>query len=835
MASNRLQLQQLTDEPRKLSMNWAGYVNFTDKTLLPSNVLTFPTKNCFIPSRDKVVVRQGSKLLGEPPLSVTNKPIIGNHKKFATVSGYVVEVRVTQAFDADNFDIMEVLFLNPTTLRYEWFTLQDLEENSGGQRYYFTEWWDEAENIGRLIAVNGSHRAITWSGGIAQISAVTGSTVSIASGTWDALGFRNGAGITVNGTSYTILSGVSTNTLTLTTTSGISVGDIATDILSVGVLVDPEGNNINADYVETIKNHVCYGNFKNRTLWGSSAFDIVATAIVTNVHTSTNDLVITNADNYNETTAHSVKIQISKATPASTRDYSGSTPTSNVPEYDNAIFGGTFNGPIRDTMTAVVLSGGDDVNVFLNGSLLGTFTMSAHDVNSPITFGNGVELYWAPFPSGTHEPGDGWQYVIGGEEEYDWYVDNVLQTTGNLLSDGLTAFNVDFSWITSSFTHAVGDFWVISLEPEVRDAYRNFYYSVPSRKPGQGFKVTLPSNFWTMIVQEDVLYVNVQSGKWIYLELILSADLLSEKVSVEPLKSNNTLRAIYPYMIGHFGDYIGFVTTNKILKLIGRKKFLQLPQSANLSDPVRLDFISCSFENGSMEEWDDKWFISSPNEQKLLCFDNAKKYWQPPQEIPECGMLSVVNLSTDFVNHRRGFYWNNSQEPSPGSSDYLIAHSDIRNLTNTLFVGTNDNGNAFQVRMRTGYLSYSSRWATSEYTMTFIEGYMQSLFNIHMTILAGIEGGEGMWTHLVVPKFYQGKDRSVLGGGSLASHELGSDTPFNKTYFREIYPKPPQEFYFAAIDLYCNDLDQTWSLLGVGMNAVDSRTNNESLLNVQED
>lgn len=833
MASNKLQLIQLSDDPKKVSMFWAGYQNFTDKTLLPSNVFTAPSKNFFIPSKDKAVVRQGTKILGETPLSILNQPVIGHHKKFATVSGYVVEVRVTQASGDGSFDSMKVLFLNPSTLRYEWFTLQDLEENSAGKRYYFSEWWDDADNIGRLIGVNGSDHVITWTGGIAQISAVTSTTVSVASGTWFELGFRNGSGIVVNGTSYTIISGSDTGTLTLASTSGIVVDDIALDTLSVGVLEDPNGDRIIADYVETIKNHVCYGNFNSRTLWGSNAIAVDATAIITNVNTTTNDLVITNADNYSETVAHSIKIQIAVATPTTIRNYSGGTPTSNVPEYDNAVFGGTFNGPQRDVMVAVVLAGGNDVEVFLNGSSTGTFTMSAHDINSPITFGNGVELYWTAFPSGTHALNDGWAYTIGGQEQYQWYVDNVIQPSGPFnLSGGLTAFNVDFNWVTSSFTHDVGDFWIISLEPEVRDAYRNFYSSV-TRKPAQGFKDTLLSNFWTMIVQEDVLYVNVASGKWIYLELILSADLLTEKINVQPLKSNNTLRAIHPYMVGHLGDYIGFVTTNKILKLIGRKKFLELPQSANISDPVRLDFLTLSFDNGSIEEWDDKWWIASPSEGRLLCYDTAKRYWQPPQEIPECAMLSVINLNINHLKIRKGFYFNGFQEENAGSSDYLIAHSDVRSITNTLFVDTNDNGSAFQVRMRTGYISYGSRWKTSEFTMTFIEGYMDSLFNINMTILAGIDGGEGSWTHVVVPKFYQGKNRAVLGGGELASHSLGSDSPVNTTYFREVYPKPPQEFYFMAIDLYCNDLDQSWSVISLATNAVPSRSNNQSLQNVQ--
>ena len=90
----------------------------------------------------------------------------------------------------------------------------------------------------------------------------------------------------------------------------------------------------------------------------------------------------------------------------------------------------------------------------------------------------------------------------------------------------------------------------------------------------------LPSNFWTMDIQENVMYLNDARGNWSYLDLVLSADLLTETVIVQPLKQTTSSRALFPYMVGHFDNYISYVTENKTLDLIGRRKFLELPQGA---------------------------------------------------------------------------------------------------------------------------------------------------------------------------------------------------------------------------------------------------------------
>lgn len=58
------QVEQLSPQPSIISETFAGYQHFTDPTKLPFNVLTYPSVNCFMPSRDKIVPRLGKTRLG---------------------------------------------------------------------------------------------------------------------------------------------------------------------------------------------------------------------------------------------------------------------------------------------------------------------------------------------------------------------------------------------------------------------------------------------------------------------------------------------------------------------------------------------------------------------------------------------------------------------------------------------------------------------------------------------------------------------------------------------------------------------------------------------------
>lgn len=363
----------------------------------------------------------------------------------------------------------------------------------------------------------------------------------------------------------------------------------------------------------------------------------------------------------------------------------------------------------------------------------------------------------------------------------------------------------------SSINHTVGDFWEVTVNQEITKAWINFYYTVPTRRPFEGYIGLLPSNFWAEIQQENMMYVNDAHGAWSTIETKLAADLKSETILVEPLKATSQSKVIFPYMLGILDNNIIYVNTEKKLDMIGRKKFLELPQIGHLSDPVKLDFLEASFEDGGVESWDQKFWISSPKEGIMFCYDNAKKYWQPPKMFPEMGILSVV---TDEFGR-----------------DTLIAHSNTKNQTFTMFSGASDNGNSYTVRARTPSNSLGNRWNSKSTTMSFIEGYITGSPKLIHKVYLEPSGCGGIFEHNVEPVVCVIPDRAPFGAGPFGSHSNGSDVFLEGSYFQEIYKSysPVLNYYFIALELECSASNHTWALLSMGVNSVGSVNNNKNL------
>lgn len=957
-----IKVPPVVDYPVKPQYGWGGYYHKKDPTLLPANVLTGGTFNCFVPDNDVIVTRAGSLVLGQQ--ATLNNPIIGHRKKFTNSEGIDYEVRVWNSGNTTQKDVFQVLYqsrnleytlISGTFVANEIITgsvstatalvvsvvssnvliLQNIEgtfqagetitgTTSGATgtiivppifqwwnisqntnpipaavsrlgmdaHWYFDEWFDTSTDgsqslrLSRLIGANGTNKIISWTGGVAQItSLVTNTSISIdPSKTWAQLGFidpaNGGTGVVVvNGVAFTASAGWATNTLSVSSTSGISINDLAFDQIQIKTAP------IVFDFPRTVQNHVIYGNFQSRTLYVSNAFNHPAFQSISAAQAVQNDLVLSGS--YTSTGSHiyrvtidSVFIAVNDQTYTSggpngqndgifnTSGYSaGPTTIPNV--YTILIVAdylvnptspvGAFN--IGDTVYCLDADGSSNIasgiiianavpvpggslavrlqngTGFLGGAILtstgggsalnsGSFFndffqyskngivvplnasgIGSCDVNrvfTTIALTDGLVFQFANFIG--HAIGDSFQLSInqGGIDTFQWQIDGATPVATHVAITGAaqTLANGIVITFVNSTGHTLGDYWDISVNQAITDAYINFYFTLPARFPGEGAFVYIPSNFWTMAVQEDVMYVNSQHGQWSYLEFKLSADLLSETIVLTPLKSESSNKVIWPYMIGYLDNNLVYVTENKTLDMIGRKKFVELPQIGNLSDPVKLDFQFASFVNGSFEFYDKKLWINSAKDGIMFCFDWIKKYWQPPQVVPENGILSTYQNS-------------------------LISHSNLRNVTNTLFVGTNDNGSAFDVKMRFPYNSYGVRWEKKISNMTFIEGYMIGSPEINYNILFEPNGCKGILNHTVNPILCIPADRASLGKSALGAHGLGNDPQTPSNYFQEIYKWPSRDFYFAAIELTCQSLDQQWGILSVGLNTnLSDRGNN---------
>lgn len=912
----------LDDQPTNPSEGFIGYFRNQDPTTLPPNALTFPSINCFIPNKDKIVPREGTTLLGQAYTTDENWPIVGHKKRFATMGGLEVEVRVVKTDDANLRDIVEVYApiyaAGVETGSFQWYRITQSTNPLavGLHRYYMDDWFDTNLNpalslkLSRLIWVNGLSTIFSWTGGIAPIVSIVGSTISTTVGvTWASLGFvdpsidpSSSGNIVINGTLYVVTGGWSTNTLTLTTVAGISVNDVAFSKIQADT--SPTAPNVPFDVVRNNKNYMFYGNWNSRNLFMSNGFNRPATSDISTVRAVQDDLVLGTSP-YTGTGQHTYRVTISAVEPpVNEQTYTATGPnglndaafdTSGYPDnsglngelnvykvlvvanyniftlsgsglgfFEGETIAGSSSGALgRYIVEALVPPSGANSNhgielIFgqfeigetVTGQMSGATMVIENatygdwvqyfknNVPTIITFAGlsqytvpiGIQLANIPLSDGLaisflnesgHQIGDFWQLTINqnGHDSFIWQIDDgvingpVAITGGNqTLSNGVVIKFV------SKTGHTLGDTWNILVNQAIAPsalgaggAWTSFYYTLPIRRPGEGYVYQLPSNFWTMAPQETEMYVNTKFGKWSYIETVLSADLQSETVLLTPLKQVSSSKVLFPYMIGYLDDTLIYVTENKTLDMIGRKELLQLPQTTNLSQPVALDFQELTFEDGSMEYLGKRLYITSPKQSTMLVYDNQpdNKYWQPPQVIPENGILSIIGNT-------------------------LITHSNLRNQSFNLFTGkSGDISRNYTVRARSPYLSYGNRWGWKNSNMSFVEGYVTGAPPMKMNIYLGINGCAGLRPHDIEPIICLSPDQAPFGEGNFGSHQNGSDRFNQDSHFNEIYERymPILQFRFASIELECTATNHSYSWLSYGLNAVVGNKNNIDLKN----
>ncbi len=889
----------LGDNPTSELFRWQGYFRNTDPTVLSPNTLTFPSINCFIPNKDRIVPRLGTTLLGAPFTPDKTWPIVGHKKRFATMGGYEVEVRVVKSDDADLKDILEVLYPNPATGELQWYQVsQNVNPFPAGlHRYYFDDWFDTnldpavSFNLSRLIWVNGLPNIFSWTGGIAPVvSIVPNVSISTTAGvTWASLGIIDPAiggstFIVINGETYTPSAGWNTDTLLISDTTGISVNDVAFE----AIVSNATPGGIGFDVCRNNKNYMFYGSWNSRRYFMSNAFAHPATASITAAQAVQNDLVLTNSL-YTGTGSHVYRVSIDSVNPPietqeftpgpgglndglfNATSYSGTAGLTNtyiiqvVADFTFSVTGtpaisigetlvGDTSGAVAVLVAKITIAGNDTYGLKMlsvtpfatgenvtatNGGTTGPifqlfggawyqYYKNGNRINvtdgfgsqptnfvgsASVTLTDGLTFAWGALYG--NAIGDTFKLTInqGGQDTFQWQIDGAAPVaTGVPITGGNQALNngIVIKFISQT-GHTLGDYWEITVNQVISSAWANFYYTLPVRKPGEGYIYQLPSNFWAMAPQEEQMYVNTKYGYWSFVTTQLSADLQSETVSLTPLKQASSSKVLFPYMMSYLEDYIIYVTEDKKLDMIGRQKLLQLPQTRSLSQAVALDFQEASFEDGSMEYWDQRLWITSPKDNVMLCYDNqpSNKYWQPPQVIPENGILSIVGNT-------------------------LISHSNIRNQTFNLFTGTSgDTENNYTVRARSPYLSYGDRWGIKNSNKSFIEGYVSGNPPMDMKVYLGVGGCGGILSHRIAPIICVIPDQAPLGEGNLGSHQNGSDIFTDNSHFNEIYTKylPTMQFRFASIELECVATNHSYSWLSMGLNAIVANRGNIDLIN----
>lgn len=846
----------LDDQPNASLSGWLGYFHYVDQTLLKANCLTFPSKNCFIPQKDKIVPRAGKTLLGQAYTAGQDWPIVGRKERFATMGGKVVEVRVTKTNNIQLGDIIEVLYPNPLTGALQWYTITEGAGPSsqnpflpGLHEYYFDDWLDtdlnpaKSLNVSRLIWTNGNNQIYSWVGAIAEIVAIT----------------------TVIDTGYKYFS-VDTQRLALSTQTGtFQVGEKVNCGSGTGASFYVSA--INGDFLTMILVNLGSGSNPfpvGGTIVGvtSGATGVIGTPFTKPILKTWGQLGFYDpSSHFDNVIINGIAAEfISTGSPTPL----GSLPSNQYNSPDIYMIPVNPTGSVGDLVISHPRADGNNIPTYYTpnapSGLSTTYNFInlqipnipfdicknykgymmygnwvtravyqsnalAKDANIEVVFQNAIlddlfipstsEYLYAQFPTDyvAHT------YVVTivsvvTDNQYIITKDGIITLGGSIPVGGIIHLDANFTSLTAQFFdqggHTLGDTWTIQVTPVVNTAWADFFYSLPVRIPGEGYVYTIQSNFWAMDVQEGDLYVNTQYGDWYYINTTLSVTTngsSSETISITPLKQASVSKVIYPYMIGHLDNDMVFVTTDKTIDMIGRRQFLELPQIGYLSQPVEADFKALSFKNGSIKYWQKLLYITSPVEETMMVYDNkaGNKYWQPPQDFAENGILSIVN-------------------------DMLITHSNLRNQSFVLFNGPDENGDEYTVIMRTPANAYGSRWGTKITNKSFLEGYVTNKPPLVATAYVEIDGAARIIPHDVEPILIPQKTRAPIGQGSLGSHQLGSDKPTNAPqYFREIASKPYNpimQWYFLALELSCTCKNHSYSILSMGVNYVPGNLGN---------
>lgn len=363
--------------------------------------------------------------------------------------------------------------------------------------------------------------------------------------------------------------------------------------------------------------------------------------------------------------------------------------------------------------------------------------------------------------------------------------------------------------------HKVGDYWNISANRGVSRPWADFYYTLDfntqqsARRPGEGYIYDIPSPFWTMDTFEDSMYLNTSDGNWGYTNPTLSADLKSEDISFVPLKQVGSSKVLYPYLTGHSRNDFLYIDENRNLQSLGRRMMLQKLQAATMSNDVLNKFQSLSFEDGSILFQDNNINITSPHDNTMMVWNERKSYWQPPQFIPNLGLLT--NIGND-----------------------LYVHSYIDTATRKLNDpdAEGDDGIEYEVIIRNSTYDHGNRWMKKSANMGFWEGYIFEKLpagTMKMNLYLDPNGCAGIKRVDIEPVFgCDTTNAGNFGGGNDGNHEFGGAENHKTDYARYNWAKlGVVDFYFSSMEFTCRTKKHTYEVLSMGINLAQSKINNK--------
>lgn len=877
--------QTLTEKlPAYLANDFKGYFHKVHPTVLPFNVLTYPSINCSIPMFDQIVPDLGKLLLGQP--FTENSGIIGNKEKFKNLGGVEMEVRVWRSLlTPAKGDVIEVLYNG---------LWHQITENINpypvsSHEYYFDEYWDSnlnpalSRNLPRLVWVNGFYdmyydrgEIYSWTGGITTIQQVTivgpnSELVTPGGVTWRSLGFteiKNGnAYIIVDGVSHELVNPAELDTDTIEV-MGIVTGTIASQIIEV------DYSPIGFDMCRQNKGYMFYGNWNYRQLYMSNAFNRPDKIYVTSFAGVNNDLILQDTSHYTGTKESVFHITIDSVAP-NEQVFVGTG--NNTGSFDTSGYSLTGTHTFKLSFVA-------DLNIRYVG---GTGGFTVGEVIQGATANDLAQIMWDDttnqrlaciYISGVFAVGDTVTGLDSGVSEtitntyfigfYQFFMDGQLfsQPSGTaselFLGTNLfigTGLSMTFETVTGFH---VGDYYELKIGSADTFAWQKDDGAQTSNVFITGNYQTLSDGVRIKFINKrghtlgdtwDVTAIPEVTRSWADFYYALPVRRPGEGYIFKDLTSNfwtMDTQEEQLYVNTSYGRWVLIDTilssdlqsesvTATPLKSAGANKVIYPYMTGHMENMLVYVTEDHNLDYIGRQKLLEKPQIDTLSDPVELDFQAASfvggriKYLDKKLYItsPENGLMFCYDKLHEYWHPPKSFP-ENAILSIVGND--LITHSNTRNQSFTMFASPSDNGLAYTVKIRSPYTSAGDRWKSKASNMSFVEGQIQGNPELIHTVYLDVNGCKGIYSHTIEPIICVNPNDAPLGDGVFGGHPFGSPiSPDNSSYFQEIYTKYQKQldYHFLAVEISCTSKAHTYSILSYGMNGIWSTSGNNELVN----
>ncbi len=822
-----------------------GYSNFQDITNMPINMLAAGSQNVFINDGEKIEPRAGMKYFGAEGTPGNQTDIYWTlahrmHSKyddFVNKQGIKIPLRFFYEGHTSIGDIMEawlpeyIAGVAQTTKKWYQVTASNPSlPLVSTHRYFFGEWFDQILNsIGvpdttspqqpELIFTYGAKKIGNWSGGFTPVVSITPTTITTLAGVaWTTQGFigtpEGDNIIVVNGVEYIVTGGFGTDTVTVASTTGINVNDIAFQNIYFN---DTLSGKTTYDVCDVINNQIYYIDWNQRnvyTSWNRNQIASLSTTIFSGV--GLDDGVF--GGTYTGSTRATFKVQIDSALPGINQQsftegtpYSLNDATYNTGGYTGAA--GIENKYIVTVVANFTLHAPGSGYAFIPGetvvgSISGATAMYfAEAVANPSgTFSlHGVRVLTGDFVVGDVVTGLSSGAVITLDDVYfnDWiqfFKNGVAQTisysiwnqiTFPLQDLVLTATLTDGLSITFTnfFGHGIGDSWLLDIREKAIDTFQWYKNDVlqaghinitgGAQALSDGITITFGSSYghtlgdlWTVIATQKIVrgwsefsYDNPNRLPGQGYTVLLD----SNGWTMKPQEHTMIVNA----QAGHFYDITLTLSSNLLSEAVSLVRLKSEPQNKVLF-PYLIRYVQNQLSTISL----DKVF-NILGRQKFLELQQIKTL----SDVVRIDFNTVNWEDADILYYKRKIYFNIPRTTEAGIGacifvydeyrkywhppqifgkrisllsiidDKLIGHSYEQNESYELFVGLNDLDKfPIATQMVFPYDSTGNRYNEKATSAIGFEGYILGNPEINWLINFGVGGCEGQQKGIIAPQ-----------------------------------------------------------------------------------